>query len=74
VIQNTAENDFRRLGLSLERVSSDALSLGRATNAGTVVASADDVSALPTLGGWYESWASTTDALSPEVVDTFWRL
>jgi hypothetical protein len=51
VIQNTAKNDFRRLGLSLERVSSDALSLGRATNAGTVVASADDVCALPTLGG-----------------------
>jgi hypothetical protein len=50
-IQDTAATKFRRLGSSSIGASYDTLLSDRATNACVVGASADDVSALSTLGG-----------------------
>jgi hypothetical protein len=65
--------ELRRVGSSSMGVSSDALLPGRATNAGTMGTSVDDVSALPTLGGVVWTVGSTADALSHRMVRTSWR-
>jgi hypothetical protein len=69
-IQDTAMTKFRRSGSSSTGVSSDVLLLDWATNAWAVEASADDVSALSTLGRVVGSMDSATNALPPKMVRT----
>jgi hypothetical protein len=70
VIQDTTAAKFRRLGSSSKGVSSDTLLHGWATNVGTVGTSANDVSALSTLGRVVWIMCSATDTLSPWMVRT----
>jgi hypothetical protein len=77
LIQQTMQNiitaKFIRLGSSSKGVSSGALLPGRASNTGTMGASADDVSTFPTLGRVVLTLDSTVDALSPKMVRASWR-
>jgi hypothetical protein len=62
---------FRRSGSSSPRLSSNALLLGRATNAWGMGAYVDDVTTLSSLGGVVWTVGSTTNALPSGVVRTF---
>jgi hypothetical protein len=68
VIQDTIAAKFKRLGSSSKGVSYGALLPVWATNAGTMGASTDDVSALSTLGRVVRALDSTAQALLPGMV------
>jgi hypothetical protein len=70
-ISDTTAPIVRRSGSSSAKVSSDALLLGRATNAWAMGASTDDVPTLSSLGGVARTMDSTTDALPPRMVRTY---
>jgi hypothetical protein len=61
---------FRMSESSSARLSSSALLPSRATNAWAVGTSANDVSALSSLGGVVQTMGSAADALPPEMVNT----
>jgi hypothetical protein len=69
-IQDTAATKFKRSGSSSTGASYDALLPDRATNAWAVGISADDVSALSTLGVVVRSMDSAANALPPGIVGT----
>jgi hypothetical protein len=69
-IQDATVVKFRRLGSSLNGISSDTLLPGWTTNAKTVGASANDVSAFSTLGRVVWTLGFATDALSLGMVRT----
>jgi hypothetical protein len=73
-IQNSVVTEFKRLGSSVEGISTDALLPGWATNVGTVGASVDDVSTLSLLGRVLSTLGSATNALSPGMVRVRWMI